>query len=236
MSRTVFEVNQVDNLGHSKLPYKLLHESEKTVEKFTLGLGFHAHSYFCTGETRTLLRRRDIFPKKKDRHTFLDLGCALGHAVILAAYEGWQAYGIDISSDAICFARMNIEDLVIKKYIQSGRAHVAVGNFFPAKFSVERGEFPFQDWFREEIESYATTPISEDAYETLGLDVRNIDLFYHYQVERASNLLSFFADYAAKGALFLLIRTYEDDVSLDSKVKLVERTPEGVELYQKVTE
>ncbi len=232
--RKIFNGREVKKLQKEKLPYTLLHTTKKISERFTLGLGFHASSTFATGEIRALLRRKDLFAKKK-KLNFLDLGCGLGHIVILAAHDGWQAFGIDISSDAIKFAKKNIKDIENKGNLPKARAQVSVGSFFPSEFKTERTENTYFDLFREEIEEYTTGKTYANSYNNLGLDLKDVDLFFHWQIEKESNMLRFFAKYASPGSLFLFIRTYgRKKIPLGDNIKLLEKTSERVELYKKV--
>lgn len=160
---------------------------------------------------------------------FLDLGFGDGSVVIDSAREGWRAYGIDFCRNCYTFANENILAAEREGYIAQETTRLALGNFFPQWFVRETGQ---GDGFRDQINAHPA--ISGNPYEILGIKLHEIDVFYHYQVERADNILHLFSEYAKAGARLFFVRTLSDTVkplkgiAIESSLDYL-----GVIVYQK---
>lgn len=164
--------------------------------------------------------------------TFLDLGSGGGEGVIFAAKHGLRAYGIDFCPNANELAERNIRSAESANYITRDLARIALGNFFPQDFKVERAT-EGEDEFREEIDAHQRECCTSNPYQALGITLKKIDLFYHYQVERRSNILRLVADRAQVGARLLFCASMGDTFEVPVNVR--ETKINGfLTLYEKV--
>ena len=129
------------------------------------------------------------------RGTFLDLGSSGGLVVIEAARENWAAYGIDLCQRCCSFARECICEAEQVGYIPKDRAIIIEGNFFPPHFQVIRSRGD-DDPFEDPIVKHQRASTSDDPYARRRIALANINLFFHYQVERMDNIIRFFAQEA----------------------------------------
>jgi len=106
-------------------------------EYFDLGIGsnYRCGVKFDQG-TQTLLKNRLEILKKQlfypsSQIKILDVGCAKGFFLSLCDQEGWQTYGVDISSYALSFAPQFTKAQLLK--IDASREKLPFGdNFFEA--------------------------------------------------------------------------------------------------------
>ncbi len=179
------------------------------------GKCFHGGNAALSGILRYLF---EALPKG----VFLDLGSGSGENVIYAAQQGWRSFGIELSSPAYDFSLDNITLAESAGYIPAGLARIARGSFFPADFQVSRSALAGQDEFRKRLEAlYDGAPCS-DPYKELGIDLEEVDLFYHFQVERKDNIARLFSERARRGAKLLLVSTFRDTFSLPENLVLVD--------------
>ena len=213
---------------------------------------------------RALLSHRDLFTPTAEKPVFLDLGFGAGKQVIYAAHEGWQAYGVDISSECLAAAQAMISNAIQGGYIPEGLAKVVQGDFFPRDFNrfgrsldeilvtfakhlspkylkrLQRSGFELV--FKREIKEMKRTAPSSDPYAELGISLDEVDVFYHYQVERHDRIVRLFSERAKRGAFLLFNRSLNDKSKEYDNVKVVEEagTDRGegyiLVLYQKVAD
>ena len=161
---------------------------------------------------RCLFDAKRLFTPTGEKTIFLDLGCGDGNVVIYAAHHGWQAYGIDFDEQCYDLASKAISEATSISFIQEGTAKVAFCNFFPSNFEVSRFDDDTQDAFRECIDlHFISAPPLEVSATELELHLDQVDLFYHYQIERQDNLLRLFSEYAKLGAYLLIAQTMVDE-------------------------
>ncbi len=73
---------------------------------------------------------------------------------------------------------------------------------------------------------------SSNPYAELGIGLHEIDLFYHYQVERRDNILRLFAQYGRVGAHLLFVRSVFDTATTPSNIDEIAQW-NGLYLYRK---
>ena len=79
-------------------------------------------------------------------------------------------------------------------------------------------------------------PRNTGCYEQLGLSPDEVDVFYHYQVERTDNLLRFLAEYGKDGAFLLLTRSMPEKYKLPLGIQefAYSSPPPTLQVFQKV--
>lgn len=97
-------------------------------------------------------------------HSFLELGSGIGLITVLAALQGYDAYGIEIDSELVAIAR----DLDAEF---GAGSTFAQGSFVPSGY---RDEVSLLD------ADFLTVTEGADAYEELGLELDSFDLVYVY--------------------------------------------------------
>ena len=216
---------------------------------------------------RALLHQRDMFTPTSERPVFLDLGFGGGIPLIHAGAEGWQAYGIDLSHECLEVAGTRISNAIQQGYVQEGLVKMALGDFFPRDFDRfgrslddvlitlgDRISLDYQKYknvllrcgfapvFRREIRDLKQTLSPTKPYEELGISLDEVDVFYHYQVERHDRIVRLFSERAKRGAFLLFNRSLNDKSKEYDNVKVVEEagTDRGegyiLVLYQKVAD
>ncbi|MBI2573351.1 hypothetical protein HYV86_05805 [Candidatus Woesearchaeota archaeon] len=164
--------------------------------------------------------------------SFLDLGSGDASFNIEVGALGWQSYGIEICDAAYEVGCRNLTIAEKRGDVKVGLVHLARGNFFPKDFPVTRAEGE-EDRFRQPIEEHLCRSYESDPYHNLGLDLGDVDVFHHYQVERNQNMLDFFSRYAHRGAYFFLTQSAGDSYVVPADVKELSRLAETLFLYQK---
>lgn len=83
------------------------HPAEEAVAEGVYDRAYHADFYQSTTarKRRTGGFRLRLVETLVEPGAFLDIGCSLGYLVEAAAQRGWDAYGIDISEDAVKLCR-----------------------------------------------------------------------------------------------------------------------------------
>ncbi len=160
--------------------------------------------------------------------TFLDLGSGGGEIVIRFARKGWQSYGIDFCFNCYQVAQEEIARCEEEGHIPQGKAKIAWGNFFPPEFPVFQSQDRTEDSFRKDIANHLRdNHPSGNPYSRLGIALAEIDVWYHYQVERRENILRLFAEYAKSGAELFFISSFRDTFTVPANLTL-EDSFEGV--------
>ncbi len=200
--------------------------SERNEEWIGLFFGLHGGSY---AYSRGVLRRvsRDLPPGN-----FLDLGSGAGTIVIEMASESWNSYGIDFCHNCYELGNENIKLVEKEKYIKKKSAKIAHGNFFPKEFVLSRTDKK-EDSFREDIETHLHTCQNKNPYQKLHLKIKEIDLFYHYQVERKDNILRLFAQQAKPEARLFFVKSFDDAYTLPPNIEKESELDSTFFLYRK---
>lgn len=179
---------------------------------------------------RILFSQKNEFRQTGDKPVFYDLGCGVGALAIYAAHDGWLGLGSEFDDGHYQRALKNIDDAVRTNLIGADQAKVAYGNFFPDGFRVESGD-PQVDIFRGYLRERSQVP-SINFRESFGIDISDVDLFYHFQVELRNNVLRFFVEFAKSGAMLAFVPTINDKEILPSGVDFLGRQS-LMRLYQK---
>lgn len=105
-----------------------------------------------------------LVERRKEAHTFLELGSATGVITIIADLLGFESYGIEIESDLVEIS----EDLAQRS---DSSAQFIEGSFVPTDY-------------RDEVHllesDYLTPTEGADAYADMGLEIADFDLVYAY--------------------------------------------------------
>jgi len=204
--------------------------------------GFHGGSGGLERSLRCVFDRYDLFTPSGDKPQFLDLGSNIAVQVIWGAHHGWDSYGIEFSARAHQYGLHNIAKAVAAGFIDEQNAHVALGNFYPQTFArlerkrrremvssdeyLDRDKVPeigyISHWQRE-INRFEKETTNENPYKKLGLDLGDVDLFYHYQVQPYELVMSFFTQFAKTGAYLLFSRSLSDEPNASDSVVCVEK-------------
>lgn len=159
---------------------------------------------------RCLFNANELFDPSREKPVFLDLGSGLANMVIYSAHQGWLGFGVDFSADYHEEALRNIRDAISAGFIPQDSARVAYGNFFPPGFKID--DFCEQDRFGRFINDYLPSCPVNDVYDSeLGLGLDEVDLFYHFQVQRLDDVLRLFSEHAKPGAMLFFHRTMLDE-------------------------
>jgi len=183
-------------------------------EHIGLKSGVHGSLRYSFASLRHLL---NVLPNG----IFLDLGSGSGVSVIYGAHHGWHSYGIDFCKNAVDFSLKNIKSAEQAEYINPGLVRIVHGSFFPNDFRVERLDDKDQDLFHDALETHRQACTATKPYDHLGISLDQVDLFYHYQVERKDNLLRLISEYAKPGAKFLFNATNYDAFELPGNIELI---------------
>ena len=163
---------------------------------------------------RTLLDRKDLFSPSAEFPILVDLGTGSGKMLIYGAKHGWKCFGVEGDKECVERAQKDIKDAEDANFIEAGLALVAEGDFFPTNLRVSRvpdnrSEDPFFGFLNAGYDHSKNS--SPDAplgvWESMGLDIAEADLWYHFQVERHENLLRFFKLHAKSGAYLVINQT-----------------------------
>lgn len=166
---------------------------------------------------------------KLNKPVFLDIGSGAGNLVIYAAHQGWQSYGIEISESCARLSLVNVKKAEDAGYIPKGSIKIEFANIFPVDFKIEK--FPGdanEDDFRETLDKYAKK--APKGIKCVKLD--QVDLFYHYQVERRQNILNLFSKYAKEGSMLVFVETRKDSYKIPEDVKELDNY-QGMAVYIK---
>ncbi|MFC1648813.1 hypothetical protein ACFL1B_05125 [Nanoarchaeota archaeon] len=118
-------------------------------------------------------------------------------------------------------------------FIQPGKARIAQGNFFPTDFQVKRHDVEKEDKYRSQIEEHLRDYKAGDPYRDLGLSLDQVDLFYHYQVERKDNILRLISERAKPGAKLLFTASMRDTCEVPENLEEI-TSEERFYLYEKI--
>lgn len=154
-----------------------------------------------------LLTRPDLFRPNGDRPIFLDLGSGIGLPVILAARQGWKAVGVEASESYYRASQDNLTRVFLRSEIDLARIpRLLLGSYFPEDFEVQRFPAdPHRDPYAAQGRSLGIDRDSKRVrYQDAGIELREVDLFYHFQWDNLDNLFGFFARYAKPGAIFCI--------------------------------
>ena len=234
----------------SELFYLLDMEHHRSAVEQKIGgpFGLHGgtHARDCSSQ-RAVLESKELFTSDYDKPIFLDLGFGAGRQLIYAAHHGWQAYGIDLSSRCLDLAQDAIIQATNKGYIEEGSVRIAQGNFFPRDFdrfgrSIDDVLSALSDviplnaqlekklWkkgfavsFKGGIRKLKKECKNRDPYADIDLALEEVDLFYHYQVERHNRIVRLFSERAKKGAFLLFNRSLNDTPKAYENVRVVEQ-------------
>ncbi|MFA6462051.1 MAG: hypothetical protein WCV90_07345 [Candidatus Woesearchaeota archaeon] len=194
--------------------------------------GIHGKTYAWFRACLYCLADHLVTEKPLEETSFLDLGSSIGNILWNAANIGFKTYGIDMDQE--CYeASGDIVEMAEKKgIIPTGRTKIAWGNFFPKEFKVKTSVR--HDGFRDRINEHLLQLPDQDPYVTLGITPPEVDLFYHFQVERLDNILRFFAEYAHSGARLMFVHSEKDSPRLPKGVRMMESFGQDhVKLFQK---
>ena len=185
-----------------------------------------------------IFKSKQLFNPTQSKPIFLDLGCGLANVVIYAAHHGWISYGVDSNIHCYNASIENIGKAIEAEFISEGSAKVAYGNFFPPSFVLEKmPNYEKEDPFRKTLDKQLEECPVLDVYASqLNLRLSDVDLFYHFQVERQNNILRFFSEYGKRDAMLLILRTMNDTVTFPPNIKKIGIFPinEDFVLYQKI--
>lgn len=191
--------------------------------------GVHGASSWSYASLRYLL---DYFPSG----VCLDLGSGSGEAVIYGAHHGWRSYGIEFCRNAHGLSIRNISSAERAGYIKPGLAKIAHGNFFPDDFQVTRLDDHEEDAFHEELERHRESCGSQNPhstpYNTLGITLDEIDLFYHFQVERSDNILRLISERGKPGTKLFFASSFSDTFKVPDNIEIV-ASDVHLSLYEK---
>lgn len=163
--------------------------------------------------------------------TFLDLGSGIGESVIYAAHHGWQSYGIEFCRNAYLAAKQNIAAAEAAGYIPQGIARIALGNFFPSGFQVNDPCPEDEDLFRVDLEKHYR--VQGDPYEELGITLADVDLCYHFQVQRRETMLQLFSEQGKRGGKLLFTQSMRNASPIPSNLEVIASIG-AVTLYEKL--
>jgi len=161
---------------------------------------------------------------------FLDLGSGTGTLVIYAAHHGLLGLGIEADKDLFDRSGNTIEEVIAKSFIKPGRAKVAHGNFFPEGFYVERSTEMEDKWINHLPNQ---DDPNSDPYSQLEINLNEVDMFYHYQVERRQNILNLVSTYAKSGAMLVFLPTLPDSFEVPRNIETVKEF-RRLTLYKKL--
>lgn len=186
----------------------------------------HSTTLFThTALMRFLFELKQLFPEKP---IFLDLGSGVGNLTIYAAHHGWKAIGIEFSKECCNASLENIKTADEVNYINKSNTEIIHSSFFPKDFKIENKKKKGEDDFRnmlQKIEKKAPKRITQQI-------LKEIDLFYHYQVERRQNILNLFSEYAKDKAILVFVETRKDNYIIPSNVAEIDNQI-GMTIYQK---
>lgn len=188
--------------------------------------GLHGGASDPLGALRLLMQH---YPKG----VLLDFGSGAGEAVIYGAHHGWQSYGIEFCNNAYGLSIRNIQSAEEAGYITQGLAKIVHGNFFPNDFQVRRHDDREEDGFREPIEKHTRECEAGNPYIDLGVGLDQVDLFFHYQVERRDNILRLVSERAKSGAKLLFRATISDSFEVPQNLAEI-ISGEPLTLYEKI--
>jgi len=177
---------------------------------------------------RYFLNQKELISPKKTP-VFLDLGSGVGNILIYASHQGWKAIGIEFSKECCNASKENIKKAEQSGYIQRNNIEIIHSNFFPKKFKIKKlPKNKKEDDFREDLdkcEKKCSKKIKPEFF-------KEIDLFYHYQVERRQNILNFFSEYAKEKAILVYVATKKDNFKLPENI-IEMGNYLGMHIYQK---
>jgi hypothetical protein len=169
---------------------RLFEEAARRIDQFLLQPKRVANHYFVSSDFRGVdacldwILQRQLSPGK----AFCEWGSGYGIATMLAALRGFDACGLEVQEELVERARRLAADFMIS-------ADFVCGSFVPDggdRLANKLDELAYVDTH------------SASAYEELGLEIEDFDLFYTFPwpgEERFCELL--FQRYAANGALLL---------------------------------
>lgn len=173
---------------------------------------------------RYLFDQKEIFHPEGSKPVLLDLGSALCNVVIYAAKHGWLSFGIEI--DEICHntGLKNIADAENLGFIEKNSCKTALGNYFPKGFELETLiETEGERWLRKSFEEHILKASAKEPYQELGISLGQVDLFYHFQIERRNNILRLFSSYAKKEAMLAFLAVLKETFDVPQNVEEVAR-------------
>ncbi len=160
------------------------------------------------GGLESLLNHPEDWRRDNHTPTFMDLGCSIGWVTAVAASYGWRTLGVEIDKGCAEAAKRTILNAQAEGLItQPDLATIIHGNFYPEGFDMGRLiEDPRKDPYQSELQQgKILEPGDPVNYSQHGFNLAEVDIFYHFQVEPTSRLLSFFNQYASRGSLFYLV-------------------------------
>ncbi len=122
-------------------------------------------------------------------------GCGFGVVTALAAQLGLDAYGVEIEPTLVNEAQRLLDDFDIG-------AEIIEGSFIPRSYT------ELESWVDPDFE---TIREGSDAYDELGLEIRDFDLIYAYPWPGEEELyFEIFERYAAPGATLMMYHGVEE--------------------------
>lgn len=167
----------------------------------------------------------------KDTPLFLDLGSGIGNILIYASHQGWKAIGIEFSKECCNASKENIKKAEQEGYIPKNSIQITHSNFFPKEFKIKKlPKSKKEDDFREDLDNCEKKSLRKIKPEFF----KDIDLFYHYQVERRENILTLFSEYAKEKAILVYVATKKDSFKLPKNIIELDNYRE-MYIYQKIS-
>lgn len=144
-----------------------------------------------------------------------DLGASVGAISLLAAHSGWKVHSWELNSNVYPLTKRIIKQAKKEKYLDDKLINFHKGSFFPKEFDVERKGLHL-DFYGNYILKYSN---KNRKFASIK-DLQEVDLFYHYQVERTENILKLFSQYAKKDAILLMVRTQMDPFNVPDNIRI----------------
>ena len=171
-----------------------------------------------------LLASPELFRPIGERPVFLDLGSGTGLPVILAARQGWKAVGVEANEKCFRASQDNLTRAFLTgEFELTNIPRLLFGSYFPNGFDAQRfPDDPDRDpWAAQGISQALDQNAMRVNYSDAGIELGEVDLFYHFQWDNLDNLLGLFSRYAKPGAILGLCG--------DGRKDDYERVPSNIE-------
>jgi hypothetical protein len=213
----------------------------KNQERFNLErehVNLSSKRFICSA-LQAIATSPELFPERQPEappRVFMDLGCGNGKVMLAmldkaAIKTPWMCCGVDIDEQSVANAKSNLKaasglDFIHRAYQEPYRA-----TFYPADFAIvpcseNKGAAAL-------LEASRGASSWEDAAASMRINHSDVDLFFHYQIVPAVNIINLFAEFAKKGAILVFVPSSNDmpETLPDSVESVGTYTPRGAYIH-----
>ncbi|MCM2325862.1 MAG: hypothetical protein NDI94_05335 [Candidatus Woesearchaeota archaeon] len=170
---------------------------------------------------------------------FFDLGCGIGKVLITAGHHDWEAYGCDINRT--CIKKTSEYAQAAIAYQLNNRPYLGPDTILKAVWAdmFQTGHEGFSPIWLTGASGEALMQTTKDIpninpYTALGIDTKEIDLFFHHQAVPAKCILELFELIAREDAMLIYLNRFDPYPIMDhGACRLIYHDSSGFCLYAK---